>query len=41
VKQQQIVKLNRLAQEELALLEKQLDLKRLKYKELIETVNRM
>ena len=40
-KQQQIVKLNRLAQEELALLEKQLDLKRLKYKKLIETVNRM
>lgn len=40
-KQQQIVKLNRLAQAELALLEKQLDLKRLKYKKLIETVNRM
>jgi len=40
-KQQQIVKLNRLAQAELALLERQLDLKRLKYKKLIEAVNRM
>ena len=39
--QQQIVKLNRLAQAELALLERQLDLKRLKYKKLIEVVNRM
>ena len=41
VKQQQIVKLNRLAQTELALLEKQLALKQLYYKKLIEKANRM
>jgi restriction endonuclease S subunit len=40
-KQQQIVKLNQLAQTELALLEKQLALKQVYYKKLIETVNRM
>lgn len=40
-KQQQIVKLNRLAQAELALLEKQLAYKQLYYKKLIEKVNRM
>ena len=41
VKQQQIVKLNRLAQAELALLEKQLAYKQLYYKKLIEKANRM
>ena len=40
-KQRQIVKLNQLAQAELALLEKQLELKRLYYKNLIEKANRM
>jgi len=39
-KQQQIVKLNRLAQAELALLEKQLAYKQLYYKKLIEKVNK-
>lgn len=40
-KQRKVVELERLAQAELALLEKQLDLKRLKYKKLIEKANRM
>lgn len=39
-KQRKVVELERLAQAELALLEKQLDLKRLKYKKLIEKVNK-
>ena len=39
-KQQQIVKLNRLAQTELALLEKQLALKQVYYKKLIEKANK-
>ena len=40
-RQRQIIKLNQLAQAELALLEKQLAQKRLYYKKLIEKVNRM
>lgn len=40
-KQRQIVRLNQLAQAELALLEKQLAQKRLYYKKLIEKINRM
>ena len=40
-KQRQIIKLNLLAHDELSLLEKQLEQKRLYYKKLIEKVNRM